>query len=109
MLKADKDGKHLGESVARRTKWKELQAHASIAEEGLVITEGEIKTPVGKVNCWIYTVTQERPGHKLVITYHFAKKLPGPPVSLTRDLNGKRVQSVTMVANIAGKTPAAPG
>jgi hypothetical protein len=101
----DKDGKHLREPVMRRSKWTALQAHASMPEKGLVITEGEVKVPVGKFKCWVYTQTTEAGGRKTVRTLHFAKKLPGPPVLVTVDVNGKRTQTVTMVARIAGKKP----
>jgi len=97
--RAKADGTAIGEPVTRRGTWKEFQAHGSFPEAATKVTEEALETPAGKFDCWLYTVTEEEEGSKSVQRYWFAKKLPGPPVRMTTEIDGKVVSTMTLVEN----------
>jgi len=93
------DGTPKGKPRSMQLTWKQLQAHASYPEKGTKITTETIQLKAGKFECWVYA--REAAGQ--VSRFYFAKKLPGPPVKLVVDREGKTVYSMVMVAHKAGK------
>ncbi|MFI5402348.1 MAG: hypothetical protein ACHQ1G_05375 [Planctomycetota bacterium] len=96
---AKEDGTKLG-SGKKTSTWKELQAHGSFPEEATKITEETIEVPAGKFECWLYTVNRG----PTICRMYFAKKLPGPPVKMVMETEGKTDSTVTLVEH---KEPAA--
>ena len=97
------EGKLLGKKTSRRLPWKVLQSHASHPKDKTKITEGKIETPAGKFDCWIYVVsTRARGGKTRVATLHFAKTLPGPPVRMIQEIEGKRTFTMTLIKLVKG-------
>ena len=97
------EGKLLGKKTSRRLPWKVLQSHASHPKDTTKITEGKIETPAGKFDCWIYVVsTRARGGKTRVATLHFAKTLPGPPVRMIQEIDGKRTFTMTLIKLVKG-------
>lgn len=97
------EGKLLGKKVSRRWPWKSLQGHASHPKDKTKITEGRIETPAGKFDCWIYAVlTKTRDGKTRVTTLHFAKTLPGPPIRMIQEIDGKRGFTMTLIQLVKG-------
>ncbi len=96
VARAKKDGTAIGKPVTQRGTWKEFQAHGSFPEKATKVTEEAIETPAGKFDCWLYTVTEEEEGSKSVQRLWFAKKLAGPPVKMTTEIDGKVVSTMTL-------------
>jgi len=96
---AKEDGTKLGGGKKTST-WKELQAHASSPEADTKITEETVEVPAGKFECWLYVVSQGTSVRRM----HFAKKLPGPPVKMVMETDGKTSLTMTLLEH---KEPAA--
>ena len=97
--KFKEDGTPDGKPRSSQVTWKQLQAHASYPVKGTRITPETIQLKAGKFECWVYT--REAAGQ--VSRFYFAKKLPGPPVKLVVDREGKTVYSMVMVEHKPGK------
>lgn len=69
-------GSPLGGASELWATWDELQAHASFPVEHTVITEETITTPIGEMECLLYTVTEGA----AVKTLWFARSLAGLPI-----------------------------
>ena len=94
----DADGKLLEDQGSNVFKWDELRDHAKFPKDKVVRTEGRITVPVGERDAWLYVITSLDEDGKEVETYmHFAKDLPGPPVRMVVQVEGKVVSSWTMV------------
>ena len=95
----DESGKKLLEDKGERThKWTELRDHASFPIATTMRAEGRIDTPVGSFDSWLYIAdTVGEDGLPLLMHFHFAKELPGPPVLMTRTVDGKTVLTMKMV------------
>lgn len=95
----DEAGKKLlEERPEKTTTWTELRDHASFPIATTMRAEGRIDTPVGSFDSWLYIVdTVGEDGLPLLMHYHFAKELPGPPVLMTKTVDGKTVLTVKMV------------
>jgi hypothetical protein len=88
----DESGKEEGRRSGTAA-WTDLQAHASFPEKATKITEETIEVPAGKFDCLLYTVTEKDGVRRM----WFAKKLPGPPVKMTKEAEGKVVFSMTLL------------
>lgn len=97
-----RDGTAIGPARSNPMNWRSLQSHASFPEKQTKITEGRAKTPTGEFDCWVYKVTQEAAGVETVRTFHFAKRLPGPPVKMTQTIAGKLAMTMTLVRHRRG-------
>jgi len=87
-----------------RQAWVDFQTQASFLEIDTKITDETIETPAGKFECRVYTV-QKREGDPAVVRMYFAKKLPGHPVKMTSEENGKIVFTMTLLEHKEGKAP----
>jgi hypothetical protein len=77
--------------------WKQFQSHASFPEGATKITEETIEVPAGKFDCWLYTVARKQGDKAITTRMYFAKKLPGPPVKLVAEVDGKVATSMTLI------------
>ncbi len=109
----DEAGKPTGDREESEVSWDELRSHAEFPQARTKRTEGEITTPAGKFNCWIYTVASEPDDPEMGDTvFWFAKELPGPPVKIEAKKKGNQgtAYSMTLVENTVGTaSPAPPG
>lgn len=86
------DGTPIGSETKMRVTWDELQAHASFPKEVTTIEETTTRTPLGEVECLLYTVSDGVEEKKL----WFARTLPGMPVR-TQHLTQNIETASTMV------------
>lgn len=94
----DDKGKLVEDQGTKVFTWNELRDHAKFPSDKVVRTEGRITVPVGEHDAWLYVVTSLDGDGKEVETYmHFAKDLPGPPVRMVVQVDGKVVSNWTMV------------
>lgn len=94
----DDGGRLVGEKMTARVSWKTLQGHASFAEEACRIESTLLKSPLGNLPCWLYTVRGRENGRERVDRYWFAREMPGPPVRFSRSLDGQTLFVQEIVA-----------
>jgi hypothetical protein len=97
------DGKPLKKSQPTRQTWSGFQAHASFPANVTRITEGRVKTPAGTFDCWVYIVIAKGKTVTKESRFYFAKTIPGPPVKMTQQMDGKTVFSMTLVRHRDGQ------
>jgi hypothetical protein len=78
--------------------WEELRLHASFPAEKTVISDGTAVTPAGDFASKKYVITD---GTKTT-TLSFALDLPGPPVEMTIEREGRLVRSMVLLKNEPG-------
>jgi len=104
------DGKNQLSSQRGRTKWADLQAHASYPKDQTTRTEKRVKTPAGTFDCWQYLVVTKLQDKGVERTmerrFWFAKNLAGPPVKMTVHLDGKKTFDMLLVENRNGNEAA---
>lgn len=64
--------------------WAELHTHADFPAASTTVEAGTLDTPVGKLDSWLYTVTEGDTVKRL----SFLAKQPGPPVLFTQTVAG---------------------
>lgn len=99
ITETDPSGKVLKTSESRST-WEELRSHAAFPKDRTTITHRMTVSPLGTLDVFVYKVKTD---DDEVTTYHFAKKLPGPPVTHFTDRGGARVLTSTMESSSAPK------
>jgi len=87
----------VNESPVSTSTWRGFQSHASFPSAATRIESGKVKTPVGTFDCMVYIVKQETAKGEMEMRFHFAKRLPGPPVKMETFLAGKKVGSTLLV------------
>ena len=89
-----------GEQPVRKSRatWRELRAHASFPAESTEISERSVTTPAGTFDCLHYVVKTEEAGKSVVKTFDFARELPGMPIRMVAEFDGKQVQAMTLVS-----------
>lgn len=94
----DQNGKTIGTPENASTTWEALRRHGSYPREGTTIDEATAETPAGSFECLRYTVVEptEEGGTKKTVAW-FAKKLPGPPVDLSIEVDGQLVMTMTLL------------
>jgi len=95
----DADGNVLGEPRASQPSWDELVGHATYPAANTVISDGEITVGAGTYDCMVYTVTD---GSEITRA-HFARDLPGAPVSMVVEVDGVVVSRMELVSYEAGE------
>jgi hypothetical protein len=78
-----------------RSRWLELQHHASMPIETTTIDEVVLDSPMGPLDCLRYT---RRDGDATDV-FWFARAMPGMPVRTERVQGGHLVERVTVLAN----------
>jgi hypothetical protein len=94
----DAAGAPLGAPERGTATWDELVQHASYPKASTVISEDDVEVPAGKFRCALYTVSE---GDTLTRVY-FARELPGAPVLLVSEKDGKPVKTMTLMRHVAG-------
>ena len=87
------DDKPMAEPKKARSLWGALQKHASFPAAETRISGADVVTPAGRFDCVLYTVTKPT---GTVERYYFARNLPGPPVRMVREAEGKRILTMTL-------------
>ncbi|MDH3590565.1 MAG: hypothetical protein OER88_01710 [Planctomycetota bacterium] len=82
---------------AKRSAWRELQAHASFPAAATKIEDATMRVPFGTFACRLYTVTRGTS----VMRFYFANAIPGPPIRLIQTVDGKEIMTMTIVAHRA--------
>jgi hypothetical protein len=94
------DGTSIGPETRMRVTWDELQAHASFPKAATTIEEATTRTPLGDLDCLLYTVSDGVEEKRL----WFAKSLPGMPVRTQHLTNGVETASTMVIADTAART-----
>jgi hypothetical protein len=81
----DAAGQLVSDEGSARSTWVELNEHATFPAARTVKEASTVEVPAGRFDTWLYTVvgTPGEGGADFVKRYHFARNLPGPPVSFT--------------------------
>jgi hypothetical protein len=98
----DDDGKVFGKPEMQSSTWDELRMTASWPKEQVTITDATAETPAGSFACRRYVVVEKTDEGEKRTTAHFARSLPGPPVELMVELDGKLLMSMTLLAFAPG-------
>lgn len=87
------EGEPLGEPTTDWTSWSDLQKHASFSRALTSIEPEALSTPLGRLECRVYTVAEGEP----VTRFWFAVLKPGMPVKVEKQVNGEVVHTMTMI------------
>ena len=87
----------MGKPSVGRSKWTELQSHATFPANSTTIEDVEHETPSGKYPCLLYTVFGEDDGVGVLHRFWFARTLPGAPVEFESLRDGELVFRHTLV------------
>jgi len=89
----DAGGNVTGRSRVEKSTWIELRDHAAFPVDSTQRTELIRVTPLGILDGWLYTVSDE--GEGTVTEYFFARAHPGSPVHMLTMRDGKLVLELT--------------
>lgn len=78
-----------------RVTWEDLQAHASFPAADTTIGAEIIETPLGVLECMVYTVVRPPELHRL----WFARDLPGMPIRTEVSVDGHVITRTEVIAN----------
>lgn len=78
--------------------WSELRDHARFPAEGNSVTKGETTTPAGTYSVRIYEIREGG----VTSRYHFAVDLPGPPVHMESEVDGRITYRMDVIEYDAG-------
>jgi hypothetical protein len=95
----DDAGKPLGPAETETATWDEIRKHASFPKATTTITDAVAEVPAGSFPCKRYTVIE---GKKKTVAC-FANDLPGPPVEMTIEEDGKLLMSMELVKDEPGE------
>jgi hypothetical protein len=98
----DDDGKVFGKPEMVSSTWDELRMQASWPKEQVDITDVTAETPAGSFACRRYVVTEKTEDGEKRTTALYARSLPGPPVELLVEVDGKLQVSMTLLAFAPG-------
>jgi hypothetical protein len=98
----DDDGKVFGKPEMVSSTWDELRMQASWPKEQVTVTDVTAETPAGSFACRRYVVTERTDEGEKRTTAHYARSLPGPPIELLVELDGKLQVSMTLLAFAPG-------
>lgn len=83
----------------KRVTWEELRQHAEFPEALVRTREERVTVPAGTFDCLVYVVLGE---DGEATTYFFAKDLPGAPVQIFVNKDGRRVTTTKLVEHRTG-------
>ncbi len=94
----DEAGALLEDQGAGTSTWNDLRDHARFPDATTERSESHVDVPAGSFATWLYVVRGPGDdGKETTSRYHFAKSLPGPPVSMTVEVEGQVVARMTLV------------
>ncbi len=99
MTERDVAGAAVGEPARARVTWSELQAHARFDKDAVTVTRATRTVPAGTFACKVYEV---RMPDGIVARFFFADDLPGAPVAIETDKDGKRIETQELVRHVPG-------
>lgn len=76
------------------TEWAALMEHATFPADVTTVRASSVEVPAGTFETTEYVVRKDG----AVTTYHFAKALPGPPVSMVEEEGGKVKRSMRLLS-----------
>ena len=82
-------------SGSHRVTWEDLQAHASFPAADTTISAETTETPLGVLECMVYTVSLPPELHR----FWFARDLPGMPIRTEVSVDGHVVSTTEVIAN----------
>lgn len=78
--------------------WSELVQHARFPEKDTTITDTSLEVPIGRFDCWLYTLNiRDDQGRPLERRFFFAKELPGPPIHAETLAEGRKILRTTLI------------
>ena len=89
------DGELIGATQLARTTWAGFQSHAAFSRAQTTVADDVIETPLGRLDCLRYTVLDG----SVTDTFWFATSLPGMPVRMVTENDGRLVETSTMIAD----------
>lgn len=96
----DAEGRPAGEPTKTDVTWADLVGHASYDKDATTIADDSVTVPAGSFETRRYTVDN---GDGTRTTAHFAKALPGAPVSHIVTREGVVVSRMVLVEHRAGR------
>jgi hypothetical protein len=75
----------------------DLVKHATYPKEGTTIERSKMTVPAGEIDCIRYTIDQVRDGLRTVSRVYFAADLPGPPIGMTVEVDGKIAMTLELL------------
>ena len=91
-----------GQPEMKISTWEELRKHASYPKTATTISAAVVETPAGSFPCKRYTVVEISAGSETRTVACFANELPGPPIEMTKEKDGKLVMSMTLLKHDPG-------
>ena len=91
----DRDGKPSGEPRLARSTWEDLRNHATFPAASATREEMTLKTALGELDGWFYTVRDDVAGTQT--EYFFAKTYPGAPVQMRVMSNGEPIMELAQI------------
>jgi hypothetical protein len=88
------DGTPAADAKSGTSRWTELMEHATFPADATTRTETAVEVPAGRFDAWLYEV--RRAGK--VERFYFAKSLPGPPVLLVVEQDGRPVLRMSLLS-----------
>lgn len=76
------------------TEWVKLMEHATFPADATTVRDASVEVPAGRFETTEYVVRRDGS----VVTFHFAKTLPGPPVSMVEEADGVVKRSMKLVS-----------
>ncbi len=92
-------GAPIGEPKRTRARWVELQHHADTPRASTKITDADVTVAAGTFRTKLYSTREKSTDGESRGQMWFAIDHPGPPVKMVVESNGKRVMTMTMVAD----------
>ncbi len=96
------DGNPLGETELKTQTWDDFVKHAAWPKDGTTITDDHITVGAGEFDCMLYTIDEQKEGQHVVTRAWFAKNLPGAPVKMIVEVDGKQVTELELLEHSAG-------
>jgi hypothetical protein len=94
----DVEGDPIGPSVERRSRWLDLQEHASFPAGQATVEETHLDVAWGREPCWHYRVSKGEAETR----YWFAQRYAGMPVVVESWVDGELVERREMISTTAG-------
>ena len=99
--RVDETDMPIGAPTSTRTRWVDLQAHASYPADHTSISIETIAVPVGTFECWRYVVDDGR----ISTEAWFPFDLPGSPALKVDTVDGEQVSSMTLLDVVDRQLP----
>lgn len=91
------DGSLIRDEGSGTSSWAELESHAHFPRDLTTRSDSTVEVPAGRFETWLFEVKPARPGDPLR-RFHFAKELPGPPVSMEVIADGETALSMQLIS-----------